>query len=333
MCEPQDIWLGDVLRCADRLGPLDEAQQATVARLLGFSWTRQPKPFVDQQEPGRIDEAEEPEARPEDVGVPSQPRDGEPRVHLDEHRDPSVDRAVRRRLEPVGHQTRAPGESLESHPALPAWAADVHGRALPHEPLWNPRWTRQLVAAALSTPSTGRRIDVPRVVDTVARAQPLVEVPRVSKRTLVRGVQILVDLGDAMAPYARDRTQLVEQIGLVANHATSVVKFRGTPLRGSKRHAKPSWRHYTPPAPGTPVIALTDLRIGGTDGDSRAEDLSEWLDVAHRLQTRGSRLIALVPYGEDRWPRLPEALITIVLWDRAATVAGVLERVTRAERR
>jgi hypothetical protein len=323
---PRAIWLGDLLRARALLGPLDEAQTAFVARLLGLAPVAHVPWDVTHDEPSRPaaedieDDLDAAHARSHDMQIPSATGESERPAHA--------------RLEPVG---RVPGATMrpwEEVEALEPYVSERHGAPLPHEPLWEPRWTRELVTAALATSTAGLAIDERRAVDVIARARPLTVVPRVPRRTLALGVQVLVDVGEGMAPYARDRTRLAGEIReVVGRTRTSVLRFSGSPARGAGPGARPAWRRYVPPDHGTPVVALTDLGIGASSLDAGARPTADWLDVACRLERRDSRLIALVPYPPRRWPMPLRRAITIVHWDRTTTVAEVLERVARAERR
>jgi hypothetical protein len=53
MSGSHDIWLGDLLRCLDRLGPLHDDRAEAVARLLGFTWAPVPGDVV---EPDDVDD-------------------------------------------------------------------------------------------------------------------------------------------------------------------------------------------------------------------------------------------------------------------------------------
>ena len=57
--------------------------------------------------------------------------------------------------------------------------------------------------------------------------------------------------------------------------------------------------------------------------ESLAERLSGMRETL-RLRQRNSAVIALVPYPEGRWPEALRPSITMILWDRATTVAQVL---------
>jgi hypothetical protein len=326
--ELRDIWLGDLLRCVDELGPLDEAQTASVARMLGFTWDMpRAQPGGDPADPG------EPDDEPDDTIWDFEPQGGSDVVGP-AAQETALGESARRRLEPVGRVEHAYSRPWQDADTLEDYIPDVHGRELPHTPLWEPRWTRQLVAAAAATSAVGHAVDIPRAVDVVARARPLLDVPRVARRTLARGVQVLMDMGDGMAPYARDRAQLVREIAPVAGKdRTAILLFRGSPLRDVRVRGRRSRHEYRPPEHGTPVLALTDLAIGDPDRARRAEDRADWVQLARSLAQRGSQLIALVPYPPERWPSALADAMTVLQWDRPATVAGVLHGVMAAERR
>ncbi len=130
------------------------------------------------------------------------------------------------------------------------------------------------------------------------------------------GLQILVDIGESMTPFREDQRQLVRHLhDLVGDEFFEVFQFRGTP----EREAQPvttqrEIESYTPPPPGTPVLALTDLSIGALSAGSLYVPPSEWLAFARRLQGEGCPPVAYVPYGRDRWPVSLRGIMKIIHW-------------------
>ena len=319
-----DTSLADFLLCARCLGPFDDARAAGVARLIGLE-------LASEAGSGRTVNDELTARRP---GRSASGLEGDLVSSGDASEPASADggSAGRRRLRPVRTRARAAGRPWSEVEALARSVPEIHGGALPHEPLWEPRWSRDLVAAALSTPTTGHAVDEPQAVKILSSGRPLTEVPRLPARTLARGGQILVDMGTAMDPFARDRYALAELIRSVTGRdRTPVVLFGGAPR--AARADDDAWDPYLPPEPRTPVIALTNLCIGGPSGTAREGSPMSWLRVADDLRRRGSPLLAIVPYPPARWPTMLRGRMTILRWDRQTTLAEVRRRVLAAERR
>jgi hypothetical protein len=85
------------------------------------------------------------------------------------------------------------------------------------------------------------------------------------------------------------------------------------------------------PAPGTSVLLLTDLGIGGGSNRRRWPRKDSLLSLARRLAAQQSALVALVPYPASRWPVDIDRRIGLVFWDRRTTVADVRQARRRAE--
>ncbi|HEX7186218.1 MAG TPA: hypothetical protein VF756_30615 [Thermoanaerobaculia bacterium] len=205
------------------------------------------------------------------------------------------------------------------------------------EPLLVPLWARGILGAAVATLSEAGPLDVERLVRGVARGMPWRRVPREPWPTLAHGIQVLVDRGDAMLPFAADQEQLVEQVGAVAGRdRLQVLDFEGCPSWGAGTDSQGEWEDYferwTPPA-GTPVLALTDLGIGAGAYGSRPVRPAEWRAFAERLRRAGCPLVAFVPYARERWPAGLDRSLRILPWDRgtsARTVRRVIGRALRA---
>ncbi len=318
-----DISLADFLLCAGCLGPVDDTRTDGIARLLGLVLAREPVAGwrVGSGQPVHRRSTSDPELDSD----PASGVTGEPGT-------PEGDRQGRRRMKPIGTRSIATGRPWSEFAPLPRWRSDIHGSPLPHDPLWDPRWSRDIAAAAMSTATTGRAVDEPRAVAILSGARPLTEIPRLPTRTLARGGQILVDMTTAMDPFARDRDALIDVIrGVVGRDRTPVALFSGAPPVG---HADDDeqWEPYLPPEPRTPVIALTDLGIGGPPEHAHEAAPDRWLALADHLRRRESRLIAVVPYPPDRWPAALRRAITILRWDRPTTLSDVLRQVIAAER-
>lgn len=191
--------------------------------------------------------------------------------------------------------------------------------ALPFAPLLFPLGTRAALTAALAQRTAGGEIDVERLVDGIARFEPLASVPRLPRSSLAGGARVLIDRGTGMQPFARDARDLAERIRAVASRdRTEVLSFWRTPrlVGPSRGKAKPA---PLPPR-GTVVVALTDLGIAPDSPPSLEND---WLALSGELRKAGCPLVVFVPYpAERRPPRLAE--LAVVTWDRHTTIRDVV---------
>jgi len=301
--------LGDLARALTHLAPENAMTREEIARLLGFGIRE-----LSQLKTG---------PRPP---VPSEPELPSPPLQPP---TPPLDKTAPQRIEPIFTEPLRPlrllldGPSLE-HPHTPSSSSQIV-----FAPLLKPVWERNLISAAVATCAPTGPLDVPRLVDTTARGRPLRTIPRLPQPSLFRGVQVLVDLGEGMEPFARDQAHLLEELRrIVGTESTSVAHFRNNPLRGTGVNPW-TWGPYRPPHPGTPVLALTDLAIGGPVLDPDRSSEGEWLTFAARLAHASCPLVAFVPYPERRWPRRLKRQTALICWDRSTTVGAIFRRIRR----
>jgi hypothetical protein len=215
--------------------------------------------------------------------------------------------------------------STLSRPADGKMAA---GPAPPYQPLLQPKQAPALLGTLCATARPTGRVDIPAAVEWLARRRPVRRLPRRDRQTLARGVQVLADAGDGLKPYARDREGVVVALErLVGEGLVADGWFLDDPARGV------GFDHdldrYEPPAPGTPVLLLTDLGIGGGAARRRWPKREHLVSLARDLAAQGSPTLALVPYPPTRWPAGLDRSIGLVFWDRRTTVS----HVRRARRR
>jgi hypothetical protein len=198
---------------------------------------------------------------------------------------------------------------------------------LPFDPLLLPGWSRAVLSAALSTVAYDGAIEIEAIIPRIATKSPIKWIPRLPRPTMRRGVQLLIDRGPALAPFARDQEWLVEQVRLVAGiDRVEVFEFFTCPTRGGPLDETGEPTSYTPPAMGTVVLAMTDLGIGRPPGWTEWAAESEWLDIAMRLRKAGCPFLALVPYSERRWPTMLASRFKILPFDRR-TAASTVRRL------
>ncbi len=173
-----------------------------------------------------------------------------------------------------------------------------------------------MLLALASRPARGQELDLEDIVARIASGQSVSPLRFRCERRLASHVQVLIDLGESMEPFGRDQRELVnDMVNAIGREVVSGLSFFDAPLRGAGTGPVSSWGAYAPPPRGAPVLALTDLGVGGPPIRRERAMPDEWLDLARLLRTRGSRLVALVPYPRQRWPLGLEREMRLVTWD------------------
>ena len=195
-----------------------------------------------------------------------------------------------------------------------------------HKALFEPLQTRGILGAALATRSPDGPLDIGRIVASLVQLRPLKALPRLPVPTLRRGAQLLLDRGEAMIPFIQDLEELRVAIeDVVGQSRLEVLDFVACPGRKAGSGPQTTWRSWSPPPAGMPVIIATDLGIGGPFVSRERADSREWCEFAQRARGAGCPVIAFVPFAPQRWPREVSRWITLVHWDRRTT-AGVVRR-------
>jgi hypothetical protein len=217
--------------------------------------------------------------------------------------------------------TTLPGEILHE-PIVEASAP----QPLAFQGLFAPRDAVALVRLAASIPTPGERIDVARVTDDLARARPLLTLPRLRVPSLAFGALLLVDVGQPMQPFWEDQQEFVDRFRRALRGLADVRFVGDDPRAGAGRERrKGSWTRFELPRPGTPVIVLSDLGCGFPP---RPETARAWLALAGQLRRRQCRVVAFAPVRPSRLAPALRRAITVAIWDRAARRRN-LSRLTR----
>lgn len=325
--------LADLLRAFANLQPEDDAARAAIASLLGVSPVDLPAepPPPPPPRPPEDRREEQDGATGRERQEPPEPRRHAPRPpSWEEPRERAELSAV---LKPDFTTTRRP-DWLERVAPLEESDTEAPPAVPIPDPLFDPRWTRALLSGSLATFSETGPLDVLRLVRGVARGAPWRSVPRRPWPTLARGVQVLVDRGDAMLPFAADQDGLLEKLRLVVGKdLIDVLRFDGCPSRGAGAGPRRVWAPYFEhhrPRPGAAVLALTDLGIGGCGLGTRPVRPDEWRVFTEELHRSGCPLLAFVPYGRERWPAELTGLLKILPWDRTTSVRTVRRAIGKA---
>jgi hypothetical protein len=299
-----DIWMADLVRAVHDLQPTDDRTRDLIAGVLGFvPIAPGPPPLPKTSEPLDVTStapAHGPSAASDRLSAPDlvSPQEAIERLPTLLPRA-SIDVEVE--FEPVDPlKMEAPtGQSPAISPLLSALA----GRFIAKE--------------LVSSERVGREPDLERLVACLARQELPNPIPLEVRRTLARGVQVLVDRGEGMEPFAADQEAFVDLLRrLVGDALVSVQTIYEAPDRSDPLHP------WDLPPPGTPVLALTDLGLGSRGELSNAERIAAWRTAAALLAPRRSTMVGLIPYPRDRWPGELAAVVRFAEWDRPTTAAA-----------
>jgi len=305
------VSLGDLLEALVHLRP-DSDTAARVRRMLGIAGDA-PLTQPMERKPRPKPPLKKPPIERDDAG----PETAEPEEIL-----PMIVRRLEDRVSPDAEL------SLADVPEFPPATAEGDEPLPPFLPLLRPHWTRAILGTALATPAEEGVVNVPRVIDILARNEPLTALPRLHVPTLRRGAHVLADAGPSMMPFVRDTEWWISTVRRVAGRERITVQyFTGVPSRGVL-DADGSVVPHVPPSNGAPVILLTDLGVGA--GTVDPPSASEWIDFAQSMRRSGSTVIAFVPYPPSRWPRDLARSISIVQWDRSTHIGRVRAALARA---
>ena len=83
------------------------------------------------------------------------------------------------------------------------------------------------------------------------------------------------------------------------------------------------------PGPGTRVLVVSDLGVGGPVLHPQRASVAEWYQVFDEIVRAGCTALALVPYPVTRVPADLIPLLSALTWDRTTTVSTVSALVGR----
>lgn len=348
-----DIGMADLARALRALQPVDGARAVQVARALGMAVA--PNSGVDRATPARPDgEVTRPRSDPSRT-QPTAPDSTGPYIagpavtELDiagpdivgpvatptrqgHRRGPPPQPGFRRPLAlPAGRVPLRPSwweitdgpRWLSASEPLPT-ATPVPGPRWP-EPLFVPTRTAALVDDAVRHLRPGRELDLPVVVDALARVRLPVPLPHISRWTSASRVWVLTDTGPGMQPFVTDQQDLIEAVEReVGADRVDVLLFDGDPNRRTVDWTHPAGRPTEPPGPDTVLVVASDLGLGGPAGGSGAVLEQAWLQFARSMAALAVPVVVFVPLPALRWRHLAVARVLAVCeWDRRTTVAGL----------
>jgi hypothetical protein len=298
--EPRDslISVGDVVVALKRLRPKNARTRARLLDVLGFAdaparlprkrTRRAPLPILTPPLP------------------PSNPHPG-PAGHGG---------PTRERLQPV--RMEPPQTGTEATATLSTDIGRVSRPVLP-APLFDPRWTRDIIVNVLSTRAPLGDYDIEALLALLAGAKPIVDIPRQNIRTLSRGAHLLVDIGESMEPFAADQERLVGDIKRIVGHdLVDVLSFRRTPAHGCGSGPLWTWKPYQRPRVLLPLVAISDLGLGGPPVSVDRGSEADWAAFFDSLPAQ-LPVVILNPYPSRRWPAALRRRVVILQWDRVTS--------------
>lgn len=310
MAPSSEIWLGDLVRAVSSI-PGDADLPQRIAALLGLTQAPADAEEIlpDGYEPGAVTEGADESAAGECL-----PPD-ESYAGWQSHDDvPMLSKTS---------QAAAAMTDWESAPSLPRMTDELLAARPEMAPLLAPRSAAAVLDALLATTAADGPLDVPALTQACARGVPVSRIPRLPRRTLRFGVQVLVDVGEAMELFVHDQADLVDRItALVGAENTEVLYFADCPLRGAGAGPRRTWRAYRPPSRGSRVLVVSDFGVGGPAFHVRRSRTTEWQEHSVMVSRAGAVGVGLLPYPPHRWPAWLTALMPLAMWDRATT-AGI----------
>jgi hypothetical protein len=285
---------------AGRLGAVDDAALASVLDALGLAVEAVAPPPVPEPPPA---EPEEPDDWDEDD---------------DEDEEPVAEDATPEAA--IG----ATVDYVDDTAPMPDWMAGVEAitfgpmraRVAVEPPLPDVQARAAMVVAA-ATRRPGRKLDIGRLIERAARVQPLAPAPILSELRTAASVQLLIDAGEAMEPYAADVAFLEDRFLEVAgSDRVEVHTFTGTPLRGADpdalARAVEPWER---PPPRSLVVVVSELGVGGPPLSRDRARPAEWREFAAEVAECDAFLRVLTPFPAARWPSGLAALAHVTNWE------------------
>ncbi|HET6976132.1 MAG TPA: hypothetical protein VFI24_07410 [Pyrinomonadaceae bacterium] len=196
-------------------------------------------------------------------------------------------------------------------------------------PLLAPIWTRAIITKMLSRDANYGLPDISKIIDIISANQPLDQIPRQPLPTIRNGVQILIDNGPGLVPFLRDQIFFLEELKLVVGaDKVDVWEFIGTPLKHAVSGREPNLPGYRLPAPGVPLLLLTDLGIAAPPFEVEVATVDEWLSFIQEVSRSGHQMLTLTPYHPARCPAQLKSQMAIIQWDRGTSVSAVLRAIS-----
>ncbi|MCP4467936.1 MAG: hypothetical protein GY813_14460 [Halieaceae bacterium] len=183
-----------------------------------------------------------------------------------------------------------------------------------------------VLKAALAVRRSGRRLDVPRLIDRVISGKPLLELPYLPAGSLERGVDLLCDYSESMQPFYADLENLGNSLQkIMGGERCRVFEYDIDPMTAiawTARDEPVAWA----PVPGRPVLLATDFGRGSPQGLRRRLQAKTWRSFLTYIERNQVPLLAWSPLPPATLPRWLGHETKIIHWD-PRTRAGAVSRL------
>ena len=186
----------------------------------------------------------------------------------------------------------------------------------PFRPISSKSVVHPRLRVAISSLLRGHSLDVPKVVRTLARAEPLSKFPRERLRRWGRRILVVLDQSDRLVPFFDDQKQLCQQLEAVTPDGAITQLFCRDPDEEFV-FVDPAGdlENWTFAAPAR-IVVLSDLGVLQRGDDGHLQQ--RWLQWGRKLADRGFSLVALVPFPVEVANSSLRRTFQLVPWQRSA---------------
>ncbi|MFF7209603.1 hypothetical protein ACFZAU_03580 [Streptomyces sp. NPDC008238] len=334
------VHAGDVVRAAAALGIHDPAGVLSLVRAMGLPGPAPRPPEPDgPAAPPRPDPGPPPRVppagrtSPRDEAVVAEPPAGAPAGTATAGRS-LITFAPRETPPPAGQTDGGP-----TGPETPLFADREEVTERPLAPPWNPRTQQAIMLTVAATEALGRELDHHRLIDLLVRRlggrlpPGGLRLPYRRRPTTRAGLHVLLDRSPSMRPFRHDHqwvARLARQV--LAPDQLRVLDFRLP--QGAGTGGGSAWDPAVRPAPGTPVLLVSDLgHLRPPVATRHQASPADWLAFLRRLRHAGHPVTCLTPFSPDVYPPAVRRMVALVPLDRRTSVWSARSQIRRLRRR
>ncbi len=320
-----ELGIGDFIRALAELGIDDTEQIECVARCMGLDYGSQSR-LTDIAQPRQrsgynphraSDKRSAPQPLPAlkpggsvKLPVPPPPEpSGEPlRIHL-KQQDPEIP-----------HLPKPDTDSVETLRRPLKSSSDAATRV----PLLPKLTARGVLGEVIATWVASEQPHITAIIDHIVRGKALIELPRLPKKTVNLGCQLLLDFNEALLPWHEDMRELRRSLeGLLGKEQLEVYRFDESPFEATglqKENRGENWK----PRHQVPVIVATDLGVFQAPDSPLRPGISTWIRLKRYCNLHQVPLTAFVPLHPERERRRQlEGSINIIHWSPDTSAMNV----------